>query len=65
MPISEEAKKDLQWFMKYIKNYNGKSMMRPSVPTWTILADACPTGGGATDFRDYIDYTFPDRMREI
>ena len=38
--------------------------MKTGEPSWTIVADACPTGGGATDFKKYIAYTFPSKIRE-
>lgn len=64
MELTEDAKNDLEWFIRFLPKFNGKSMMKSGDPTWTILADACPTGGGATDYSKYIAYTFPLRIKE-
>lgn len=62
--LSEGALKDLEWFIRYMGRCNGRSMMKQSQPSWQIEADACPTGGGATDFTSYIAYTWPAKITE-
>lgn len=47
---------------RFLKKFNGSSMMKPSEPQFTIDADACPTGGGATDYHSYIAYDFPEKL---
>lgn len=44
---------DLKWFKMFLSKYNGRSMMRQSQPKFTIEADACMDGAGATDFTSY------------
>lgn len=60
IPITQGIIQDLEWFRKFLRKFNGKSMMRPSTPTYTIEADACLDGAGATDFSSYIAYRFPE-----
>lgn len=57
--VDEGLNKDLQWFVKFLNKFNGRSMMKPKTPQFVIEADACLKGGGATDFKSYIAYTFP------
>lgn len=52
---------DLMWFKRFLHKFNGKSMMRPAEPSFTIEADACMIGAGATDFVHYLAYDFPPR----
>lgn len=44
-----EFKSDLHWFARFLRKYNGRSIIKPSVPAKVILADSCLTGGGGTD----------------
>lgn len=60
--LSPQAIKDLQWFTKFLAKYNGRSIMKPGTPEWVIEADACPSGGGATDFSFYTSYPFPQKI---
>lgn len=57
--VNEHMLQDLRWFRRFLKKFNGKSMMKLPEPAFTIEADACPVGGGATDFSSYIAYDFP------
>lgn len=52
---------DLTWFKRFLKKFNGRSMMKTSQPMYTIEADACLQGGGATDYSSYIAYLFPEK----
>ena len=46
--LTEEAKKDLRWFIHYLERFNGISMIRSFVvATHVIESDACMSGGGA------------------
>lgn len=57
--IDQGFKQDLMWFKKFLRKFNGVSMMKSPQPQYTIDADACPVGGGATDYEAYIAYKFP------
>lgn len=65
VPVGHRLDKDLQWFRKFLKKFNGHSMMKPKDPKFTIEADACLKGGGATDFQNYIAYTFPEKCQRF
>lgn len=56
---------DLKWFRRFLKKYNGKSIMKSAEPSFIIEADACLVGAGATDFKEYLAYTFPERVCEF
>lgn len=60
VPVDEGIVRDLKWFQKFLRKFNGKSMMRQSTPKFVIEADACMIGAGATDFNQYIAYQFPE-----
>lgn len=59
--VSSRMRADLKWFKRFLKKYNGKSIMKSNTPKFTIEADACLVGGGATDFNEYIAYQFPEK----
>lgn len=40
---------DLHWFAAFLRKYNGRSMIKSSIPSKVIAADSCLTGGGGTD----------------
>lgn len=63
--VGEGFRQDLMWFQKFLKKFNGVSMMRPSHPQHIIDADACPVGGGATDYEGYIAYSFPENCSKF
>ena len=44
--VTEEFKRDLNWFLKFLNVYNGVSFFN-YVPAKTVHLDACPTGLGA------------------
>lgn len=58
--VGEGFRQDLIWFQKFLRKFNGVSMIKPSEPQYIINADACPVGGGATDYEGYIAYNFPE-----
>lgn len=65
VPVTEGTQADLRWFRRFLRKYNGKSIMKPATPEFIIEADACLIGGGATDFREYIAYQFPTRTAQF
>lgn len=56
VPVDERMLQDLRWFRKFLKKFNGKSIMKLPEPAFFIEADACPVGAGATDFVSYVRY---------
>lgn len=44
--VDSSFKKDLLWFNKFLKKFNGRSMMKDLTPEFVIEADACLQGGG-------------------
>lgn len=65
VPVGEGMRQDLMWFRRFLRKFNGTSMMKPDVPQFIIDADACPTGGGATDYNAYIAYVFPEKIADM
>lgn len=59
IPITDHTRTDIQWFSTYLRRYNGILMMKAGPPKFVIVADACPAGGGASDYVSYIAYPFP------
>lgn len=57
--INDSMLQDLRWFRKFLRKFNGRSMMKTPDPAFVIEADACLVGAGATDFISYIAYDFP------
>lgn len=63
--VNQGMAADLRWFKRFLKKYNGISVMKDTAPEFTIEADACLTGGGATDFNHYLAYEFPPNMTDM
>lgn len=62
IPITDHTRTDIRWFATYLRRYNGISMMKSGPPKFEIVADACPAGGGASDYVSYIAYSFPPQV---
>ena len=45
--ISRGAKADMRWFMDFLPEYNGVSMIPEATPSAIVEADSCTKGGGA------------------
>lgn len=65
VPVTDGFLADLKWFRRFLKKYNGKSIMKPAQPDFVNEADACLIGGGATDFQEYLAYQFPEKTSEF
>lgn len=44
--VDSYFRKDLMWFDKVLKKFNGRSMIKDPSPQFIIEADACLQGGG-------------------
>jgi hypothetical protein len=63
LPLPREFVKDLQWWSKFMVEYNGVSMM--SVEEWSkpdeiLASDACLVGAGGWYNGNYFHCNFPD-----
>lgn len=63
--VNDGMTADLKWFKRFLKKYSRKSFIKTTEPAFIIEADACPSGGGATDFHHFIAYEFPARMKDM
>lgn len=57
-------KPDLHWFIQFLRRYNGRSIMKPSLPSKIIRADSCLTGGGGTDMVRAYELVYTPRFAE-
>ena len=44
MKISQDMRKDLDWFIQFLKDWNGVALINTGTPSREIVADACPRG---------------------
>ena len=44
--VSSELKKDIEWFLHFAQDFNGRILIEPSLPSVELQCDACPRGGG-------------------
>lgn len=66
-PIPVEMQKDIWWWQKFMKTYNGISMMpwqEFGEPDEELTTDACLLGGGATLDGQHFACRFPDWLLE-
>ena len=52
--LSAEILKDIQWWITYINNFNGKSVLLDEKPITCVYTDACNTGSGAVFGSDWV-----------
>lgn len=45
--IDDRFRADLSWFIKFLEDFNGRSLIVQESPVFVIEADSCLTGGGA------------------
>ena len=62
--VTRSIQADLNWFKRFLNQYNGRSIIPSPDVHLTIWADACMRGGGATDGTNCYMHTFPDKFRE-
>ena len=65
--LTEEVKKDIRWWLKFMPTYNGVSMMpwqQWSEPDEVLSTDACLTGCGAWVFDEFFHCQFPRTIAE-
>lgn len=54
--------RDLNWFIKFLAEFNGRSLIIDPAPSITIEADSCLTGGGARMCRQCYATSYPDSV---
>ena len=63
--LNDEIKSDLQWWLAFLPQYNGFSLIPPSVYCAdTIVTDACLIGAGGVFGNECFHTTFPDHIIE-
>ena len=66
IPLSEEVKKDLLWWSKFLEKYNGVSMMMLedwSRPDEVLATDACLQGCGGVSQGESFHASFPQKIQ--
>ena len=64
--LSDEVRKDVNWWLRFMPTYNGVSMMpwqQWSEPDSVLSTDACLTGCGAWVADEYFHCQFPSRVQ--
>ena len=61
--VSRSMTADFSWFRRFLKTYNGRSIIPMDQQSREIWADACLEGGGATDGRRCYSYAFPTKVK--
>ena len=56
------AKADMRWFITFLAQYNGISIMPEAHPSVIIEADSCLKGGGAVCGTQCYSYAYPEEM---
>ena len=57
--LTDEFKKDVSWFTKFLPSYNGIHMIRPSIADVEVHVDSCLTGCGGHWDTHYYHTMFP------
>ena len=60
--LSDSFKKDLKWWSRFIKEFNGVSFIPPILwtePDLTLSTDSCLTGCGGVSAKEFFHVTFP------
>ena len=61
--VDRSMKADLAWFRRFLRDYNGRSIIPAPQESREIWADACLVGAGTTDGRSCYSYTLPLALR--
>lgn len=64
IPVDNQFIADLKWFRKFLRAYNGRSMIPHACPNKHIVADSCLSAGGATDFDRCYTLVYPKRVAD-
>lgn len=59
IPICDQIRADLNWFVTFLSAYNGKTMIITGQPAMVIEADSCLIGAGATNGQQCYKYVYP------
>lgn len=62
--IDAHVSADLRWFLKFLEQFNGKSLIRTYHAANVIQADACGSGFGAYDLNHAYSTVISDKMQQ-
>lgn len=57
--VDRHLRDDLDWFINFLRRYNGRSLILVGDPDILIEADSCMVGGGGWSGRDCYTYKYP------
>ena len=60
--VTPEIVADLEWFRKFIRVYNGKSVIPSQEVSKTIYVDSCLVSGGSTDGKHAYWYEYHNEL---
>ena len=60
IPLHDEFRKDIAWFLDFLPAYNGKSLLRHPPPAFVVEVDSCLTRAGGICGDIYYHYEYPD-----
>lgn len=60
--VSEQMLADIQWFLAFLSQYNGKTIVNDGKPHLFIEVDSCMIGAGGTDGSRAYMYKYPQAM---
>ena len=61
--VDRSVRADFAWFRRFLKDYNGKSIIPQLHTRRELWVDACLIGAGGTDGESCYSYVFPDPLR--
>ena len=56
--VTRQVRADLDWYVKYLADYNGRAIIPPERVVMRIWVDACLRGAGASDGSRYYEHVF-------
>lgn len=62
--VSTEMLADIEWFLHFLKRYNGKTLVNDGQPRLFLEVDSCLVGGGGTDGTRAYMYQYPPAMTQ-
>ena len=62
--VTHEFRQDVAWFLHYSRQANGRILLQPKLPMFTLECDACPSGAGGFSQTNFYHFPFPDHYRD-
>ena len=60
--VTPHVRADLEWFVRFLKQANGRAIIPQQRVVLRIWADACLAGAGASDGKRYYKYSYPPEI---